>query len=94
MEQAKVSKVCKYCGSENVSVDATARWNVDAQAWELAGLFDNSDCDDCGGETTIVEALTMEREHPDPAERYETLHEEEREEEQDFDNHLDDYDWP
>ena len=36
----------------------------------------------------------MEREHRDPAERYEDLHREEREEEQDFDNHLDDYDWP
>jgi hypothetical protein len=55
MEHQKIKKVCKYCGSENVSVDATARWNVDTQAWELAGLFDNSDCDDCGGETTIVD---------------------------------------
>ena len=55
MEQAKIKKCCKYCGSENVSVDATARWNTDTQAWELAALFDNSDCDDCGGETTIVD---------------------------------------
>ena len=36
----------------------------------------------------------MEREYPDPAERYENLHQEEREEEQDFDDCLDDYDWP
>ena len=55
MEQTQIKKCCKYCGSENVSVDATARWNTDTQAWELAALFDNSDCDDCGGETTIVD---------------------------------------
>ena len=55
MEHQRIKKCCKHCGSENVSVDATARWNVDTQQWELAGLFDNSDCDDCGGETTIVD---------------------------------------
>jgi hypothetical protein len=55
MEHQRVKKCCKYCGSENVSVDATARWDVETQRWELAGLFDNSDCDDCGGETTIVD---------------------------------------
>jgi len=55
MEHRRIKKCCKYCGGENVSIDATARWNVDAQAWELAELFNNSDCDDCGGETTIVD---------------------------------------
>jgi hypothetical protein len=51
----RITKICRHCGSENVSVDATARWNVDTQSWELAGLFDNSDCEDCGGETDIAD---------------------------------------
>jgi Zn finger protein HypA/HybF involved in hydrogenase expression len=55
MEQQKIRKVCKHCGSDNVSVDAIMRWDVDAQQWTLAALLDNSDCDDCGGETTIVD---------------------------------------
>jgi hypothetical protein len=32
----------------------------------------------------------MEREYPDPAERYEELHREEREYERDYDDYLDD----
>lgn len=59
MEKQKVTKVCRHCGSENVSVDAAARWNVEAQQWEIAGLFDNSDCDDCGRETDIIEEPTQ-----------------------------------
>lgn len=55
MEQSKVKKCCKYCGGENISIDATARWNVGAQQWEISALFDNSDCDDCGGETIVVD---------------------------------------
>ena len=55
MEKHKVTKVCRHCGSENVSVDATARWSVETQTWELAGLFDNSDCEDCGRETDVVD---------------------------------------
>ena len=57
MEKQKVTKVCRHCGSENVSVDATARWNADTQAWELAGLFDNSDCEDCGRKTDIIDEI-------------------------------------
>ena len=55
MEQAKIKKCCQHCGSEDVYVDATARWNTDTQRWELAGLFEHSECDDCGRETTIVD---------------------------------------
>jgi hypothetical protein len=55
MEKQKVDKVCRHCGSANVSVDATARWNVETQTWEIAGLFDNSDCEDCGRETDVVD---------------------------------------
>lgn len=55
MEPVLIRKCCKYCGSDNVTVDAVARWNIAAQQWEIAGLLDNSDCNDCGGETDIVD---------------------------------------
>ena len=35
----------------------------------------------------------MEREYPDPAERYEQLHQEERDFERAYDDYLDDYDY-
>ena len=51
----RITKVCRHCGSENVSVDAVARWSVDAQRWEISGLFDISDCDDCGSKTDVID---------------------------------------
>ncbi len=48
--------VCAECGGENVMCDAYAQWNVDAQEWEIANMFDHAICADCGdGETSIVE---------------------------------------
>lgn len=51
----KEKPVCSYCGSENVTCDAAARWDMDAQAWVLADTHDgNNDCGDCNGETKLV----------------------------------------
>jgi len=46
---------CKHCGSRNVFRDATAQWNVSAQAWEMVDVTDHADCGDCDGETTLQE---------------------------------------
>jgi hypothetical protein len=46
---------CDHCGGENVTRDGAARWNKDTQRWELTTVFDNADCEDCGGETRLVE---------------------------------------
>lgn len=46
-------KVCKWCGSENVTHDALARWDMAAQEWEISSTLDNADCDRCGGECDI-----------------------------------------
>lgn len=46
---------CKYCGSRNVCRDATARWNIEAQKWELSDVQDHSDCENCNGETSLVD---------------------------------------
>ena len=48
--------VCKTCGSEEVSKDATARWNVESQEWELSATYDKPNfCETCEGETSIDE---------------------------------------
>ena len=39
--------VCARCGSDNVSCDATVRWNIEAQNWEISGVHDGDYCDDC-----------------------------------------------
>lgn len=52
--------ICKTCGGSNVRRDADVMWNIGAQCWETAGIYDNATCDDCGGETTIVERTIPE----------------------------------
>jgi hypothetical protein len=51
----KVQKVCKTCGSDNVVIDAWASWDVDSQEWVLENVFDQDFCNDCDGETTIID---------------------------------------
>lgn len=46
---------CSECGSWDVRRDATAGWNVSTQTWELAAVFDQGYCEDCGGEARLVE---------------------------------------
>lgn len=45
---------CSHCGGENVSVDATARWDRVAGDWSLTDTHDNAFCDDCDGETSLT----------------------------------------
>lgn len=42
--------VCNNCGSDDITCDATARWDVDTQNWELSGTFDSKTCGNCGYE--------------------------------------------
>lgn len=39
--------VCRYCGSEDISSDASVRWNSDKKDWEVSGVFDGGYCDNC-----------------------------------------------
>ena len=51
----RITKIhCDRCGGEEISCDAAARWCEESRAWEISGLFDDTDCDDCGGECGIV----------------------------------------
>lgn len=42
--------VCPRCGSEDLACDATARWDIESQSWDISGLFDCQTCDNCGAE--------------------------------------------
>ncbi len=45
--------VCSRCGSESVRRDAYAEWDSTTQRWELAAVFDQGYCDECGGEAAL-----------------------------------------
>jgi hypothetical protein len=64
---AKVRKVCKHCGSENVAKDAWSNWDVDKQEWVLYDVFDYEFCKTCEGETTIVDEEINEPERSETA---------------------------
>jgi uncharacterized protein with PIN domain len=52
---SRIMKVCPYCGSDQVSKDATVRWSVEHQQWEISGIFDNGHCDGCDTELKSME---------------------------------------
>lgn len=46
----KIKFVCPDCGSDDVSRDAYAVWNIETQKWELEGMYDAMQCNEptCG----------------------------------------------
>lgn len=50
-----ISIHCATCGSQNIRRDASVTWDTELQMWEVVTVFDVADCDDCGGETSLVE---------------------------------------
>ena len=55
MPPKKVKKVCKDCGSEDVWKDAMADWDTEKQKWVLRGTNQAEFCENCEGETHIVD---------------------------------------
>ena len=54
---ARVTMICRDCGSTDVKADAYASWNVTTQAWEIIDLFDKGAyCGGCDGDTRLEEA--------------------------------------
>lgn len=46
-----IKKVCPECGSDDISRDASARWSIEKQEWELCVVYDKYvSCGDCGYE--------------------------------------------
>lgn len=52
-EKIPQKPVCSTCGSEEVRRDAYASWNTKTQEWELITTFDNTDCEQCGGQCSL-----------------------------------------
>lgn len=46
--------VCEHCRSEDVAVDAAARWSIEGQCWEVSTVYDQPTwCDNCNKEVHI-----------------------------------------
>jgi hypothetical protein len=56
---ARYKMVCPYCGSEDVSKDATVRWDVDHQCWGVSAIFDGGHCDGCNTELKRVDQVEI-----------------------------------
>lgn len=52
--------VCKDCGSDDVSRDAWACWNVERQDWVLQVVFDAGFCQRCEEEAGLEERQIAE----------------------------------
>lgn len=55
----KEKPVCKYCGSDDVSVDAAAHWNQETQEWELTSTFASGNCSHCGSEIKYLDWIEI-----------------------------------
>jgi len=51
----KIKYVCRDCGSDDVLIDAWAKWNEETQQMELATTFDHTHCASCDGECKVNE---------------------------------------
>jgi hypothetical protein len=45
---------CKYCKSDDVAIDAWAKWDINKQTFVLHETFEQEYCFRCSGETTLV----------------------------------------
>lgn len=56
-----IAIVCGKCGSDQVSRDAWADWDVAKQAWVLGSVFDAGFCHNCEGEARLEEVILNKR---------------------------------
>jgi hypothetical protein len=47
----RVTYLCERCGSDLVTLDAWAEWNVEQQQWVFGATYDHTFCHKCDGET-------------------------------------------
>lgn len=52
----KIKFVCRYCGSDNVSVDAYVDWNPEKQEWsDIRAVYESATCHECGDSCKLKE---------------------------------------
>lgn len=57
--------VCSNCGSDDITCDATTRWDEDTQQWELSGVFDSKTCGACGYEKDYMKEVPLTGTEPE-----------------------------
>ena len=46
-EEVDHHPVCRYCKSENISVDGVITWDNNKQVWTLDNVMESGYCNDC-----------------------------------------------
>jgi hypothetical protein len=65
-EPKKYLYVCSYCGTDNVTSDATAEWDFEKQDWVLNDVNDYSYCGECGDEAALDDIYPEDEEKKAP----------------------------
>ncbi|MEA3541178.1 MAG: hypothetical protein U9R77_03535 [Pseudomonadota bacterium] len=55
--QTRYAHICHICGSDHVTRDAWATWDVAAQDWVIETLFDHAHCHHCLGPTRAEQVV-------------------------------------
>lgn len=50
-----ITPTCRHCGSDEVTLDGNARWDVHMQDWRLDAVFDDAYCGQCGEERDTID---------------------------------------
>lgn len=61
MVDGPIRMVCARCGSEMVTREAWAEWDVNKQEWVLGAIHEDAFCHHCEGKTRIEQAPTRQR---------------------------------
>lgn len=56
-----IAILCSVCGSDQVSRDARADWDIQSQKWVLGSVFDAGFCHHCERETRLAEHVLRTR---------------------------------
>jgi len=59
--EKKIIYICKRCGSDQITFDATAYWDVEKQDFVLTSTQDASWCGGCDGEASVDEVEVEEK---------------------------------
>lgn len=54
-DKPRVTYTCTKCGGKNVLRDAFAYWDEEKQGWMLQSVFDQTVCNDCDEEVSLIE---------------------------------------
>ena len=56
----RIAIICGSCGSNLVTRDAWAEWDVDEQDWSLGAVYDYAFCHKCESDTRLLEVELKE----------------------------------